>query len=88
MIVVDYRSGIDCFVEVVCDLKCDLIVNVQVDELLVVFSIIDFVVQVLSSNLEVFVLIICCLVMSVMELLDLNVVKVVVDIDGYVFYFL
>ena len=87
MTAADHRSGTDRLAEAARDLKCDLIVNVQADEPLVAPSTIDLAVQVLSSNPEVPVSTIRCPVTSATELSDPNVVKVVVDTDGYALYF-
>lgn len=89
MICVDYQFGIEWLVEVVekCVFSDDIIiVNIQGDELMIFLVIVCQVVEnlvVSSSGMVILVV----LIYDVEEVFNLNVVKVVMDVKGYVFYF-
>lgn len=89
MMCVDYQFGIEWLVEVVekCGFSDDIvIVNVQGDELMILVVIICQVVENLVQC-QVGMVMLVVLIYSVEEVFNLNVVKVVLDVEGYVFYF-
>lgn len=90
MMCVDYQLGIECLVEVVekCVFSDDMvIVNVQGDELMIFVIIICQVVD-NFVQCQVGMVILVVLIYNVEEVFNLNVVKVVFDVEGYVLYFL
>ncbi len=86
----DHRSGTDRITEVVSRLNCadeDIIVNLQGDEPLMPPELIRTVAQDLHVHTAAAVATLSTPIHSAEELFDPNVVKVVVDKDGYALYF-
>ena len=69
------------------DLQCDFVVNVQADEPLVDPDTIDLALAAVTTAPEVMMTTVRCPITDATELADPNVVKVVVDQDGFALYF-
>ena len=82
-----HGSGTERLAEAVRDLRCDIVVNVQGDEPLVEPAAIDLAVEALREAPDAPMSTACCELNGDAELADPNVVKVVVDGDGYALYF-
>jgi 3-deoxy-manno-octulosonate cytidylyltransferase (CMP-KDO synthetase) len=83
----NHQSGTDRVAEVVENIECDIVVNVQGDEPLIPSENIDLVIKPLldSENLSVSTLMIA--IRNLSELHDPNICKVVVDNKGHAMYF-
>jgi 3-deoxy-manno-octulosonate cytidylyltransferase (CMP-KDO synthetase) len=82
-----HRSGSDRLAEVAADLACALVVNVQGDEPLIDPMMIEEAVAPFRSDPALQMATLCRRIEDAREYLDPNVVKVVVDPDGYALYF-
>ena len=82
-----HGSGTERLAEAVRDLPCDIVVNVQGDEPLVEPAAIDLAVQALREAPDAPMSTACCELNGDAELADPNVVKVVVDSEGFALYF-
>lgn len=82
-----HQSGTDRLAEVAHDLTCDVVVNLQADEPLIDPQAIDLAVDALNEPSDAVMSTIRCPLTSAAGLNDPNVVKVVVDADGYALYF-
>ena len=80
-------SGTERLAEAVRDLHCAIVVNVQADEPLVEPAAIDATVEALREAPEAPMSTARCALAGPGELADPNVVKVVVDAEGYALYF-
>ena len=83
----DHRSGTERLAEVAPDLQCDFVVNVQADEPLVDPNTIDLALAAVTTAPEVMMSTVRCPITDAAERADPNVVKVVVDKDGFALYF-
>lgn len=89
MICVDYFFGIDCIVEVVVVLglvEDEVVVNVQGDEFLIDLGLIVVIVVYIKDG--VFMVMVVYVIGIVEDVFNFNVVKVVLNKDGCVMYFL
>ena len=82
-----HESGTDRLAEVAADLPCELVVNVQCDEPLVEPSMIEQALAPFGSDPALVMTTLCCRIAHPADLLDPNVVKVVIDREGYALYF-
>ncbi|MDD5450246.1 MAG: 3-deoxy-manno-octulosonate cytidylyltransferase [Candidatus Omnitrophica bacterium] len=83
----DQPTGTDRLTEVVNPLDVKVIVNIQGDEPFVQPTMIDSIVLELSSNPRTGMVTIIKKITDEKELYDPNIVKVVIDKDGYALYF-
>ena len=83
----DHQSGTDRLAEAVCDLKFDLVVNLQADEPLVNPMAIDLALKALANNPKLLMSTIRCPIETPADLENPNVVKVAVDTEGFALYF-
>jgi len=83
----DHRSGTDRVAEVASQLPADVYVNVQGDEPLIEPSAIDAAVDALLEDNSAQVATIAAPISKPAEIMDPNVVKTVLDFDGYALYF-
>lgn len=83
----DQPSGTDRIAEVVNPMDVKIVVNIQGDEPLIHHSMIDGLVHMLLGDKSVSMATVIKKVAQRKELLNPNVVKVVVDKDGYALYF-
>ena len=83
----EHTSGTDRLAEVARDLSCELVVNVQGDEPLIEPDLIDQAVRAFAEHRELHVSTLRCPITDAADLNDSNVVKVVVDREGYALYF-
>jgi len=83
----EHPSGTDRVAEVAGRIDCDLIVNVQGDEPLIEPASIDAAVEPLIEDRGIPMGTLCCPIDNVEELANPNVVKVVVDREGFALYF-
>ena len=83
----DHPSGTDRIAEVAASIDCDFIVNVQGDEPLIPPENIDLVLQPLLTDRSVKVSTLMTRIRKVENIFDPNIVKVVVDHQGYDLYF-
>ncbi|HLC27484.1 MAG TPA: 3-deoxy-manno-octulosonate cytidylyltransferase, partial [bacterium] len=83
----DHPSGSDRLAEIVPSLDCDLVVNVQGDEPLLNPKDIDRAVAALEKDTQASMSSLFYRITDSREHLDPNVVKVVIDRDGYALYF-
>jgi 3-deoxy-manno-octulosonate cytidylyltransferase (CMP-KDO synthetase) len=83
----EHPSGTDRVAEVARGIEAELIVNVQGDEPLIEPRAIDAAVRPLMADRTIPMGTLCCPVDSVEELANPNVVKVVVDREGFALYF-
>jgi 3-deoxy-manno-octulosonate cytidylyltransferase (CMP-KDO synthetase) len=83
----DHASGTDRIVEVVEDMDCDIIVNVQGDEPMIPPENIDLVVQALQNEPNSPVSTLMIAITDRDEMLNPNTTKVVVDQMGQALYF-
>ena len=85
-----HRSGTERLAEVAIDLQCDFIINVQGDEPLIDPSAIDLAVAALTSDRRsprIPMATVRCPITTTADLADPNVVKVVIDHEGFALYF-
>ena len=82
-----HRSGTERVAEAARDLHCDLVVNLQADEPLVDPGAIDLAVAALVDAPQVLMSTVRCPITDPAALADPNVVKVVVDGQGFALYF-
>ena len=82
-----HRNGTERLAEVAPDLSCEFIVNVQGDEPLVDPDTIDLAFEALTAEPEIPMSTVRYPITDVNELENPNVVKVVVDGDGFALYF-
>jgi len=83
----EHTSGSDRLTEVVNPLDVKIVVNIQADEPLIQPMTIDNLVRVLLDDSSVYMATVVKRIKSKEELQDPNVVKVVVDRQGYALYF-
>jgi 3-deoxy-manno-octulosonate cytidylyltransferase (CMP-KDO synthetase) len=83
----EHPSGTDRVAEVARGIEADLIVNVQGDEPLIEPAAIDAAIAPLAADASIPMGTLCCPIEAVEELADPNVVKVVVDREGFALYF-
>jgi 3-deoxy-manno-octulosonate cytidylyltransferase (CMP-KDO synthetase) len=84
----DHRSGTERIAEVAASRKdIDIFVNVQGDEPLIDPTAIDQAVEVIEADAEVHVSTLAVPIGNPADIMDPNVVKVVLDFDGYALYF-
>lgn len=83
----NHRCGTDRVAEVAKDIEADLIVNVQADEPLIEPSSIDAAISPLIEKAGIPMSTLMAEICEEEEYLNPNVVKVVVDEDGYALYF-
>ncbi|HWQ32667.1 MAG TPA: 3-deoxy-manno-octulosonate cytidylyltransferase [Blastocatellia bacterium] len=80
-------SGTDRLAEVAGQLDADIIVNIQGDEPLIAPATIEAAIAPLVEDTSLLMATTCEPIESVEDLLNLNVVKVVTDNDGFALYF-
>ncbi|PIW61914.1 MAG: 3-deoxy-manno-octulosonate cytidylyltransferase [Candidatus Omnitrophica bacterium CG12_big_fil_rev_8_21_14_0_65_50_5] len=83
----DHPSGTDRIAEAVKDLDVEIVVNVQADEPLIRAKMIDDLVEALSRDSYAQVATLILPVTNPVDLDNPNVVKVVIDHNGYALYF-
>jgi 3-deoxy-manno-octulosonate cytidylyltransferase (CMP-KDO synthetase) len=83
----DHATGTDRIAEVARNLDCDIIVNVQGDEPLIDPTMIDAAVSPLVAEPSIPLGTLAAVITDPHEVRDPNVVKVVVDRQGYALYF-
>jgi 3-deoxy-manno-octulosonate cytidylyltransferase (CMP-KDO synthetase) len=83
----DHASGSDRLAEVARDLVCDVVVNVQGDEPLIDPQVIEEAIAPLRDDRDVQIATLRCRLTDPAEWQDPNVVKVVVDGQGFALYF-
>ncbi|MFQ5964272.1 MAG: 3-deoxy-manno-octulosonate cytidylyltransferase [Candidatus Scalinduaceae bacterium] len=84
---VNHKSGTDRIAEVASNLDADFIVNIQGDEPDVRGDMIDALIRAMYAEKEATVCTLANEIRSKDELIDPNIVKVVLDKDGYAMYF-
>jgi 3-deoxy-manno-octulosonate cytidylyltransferase (CMP-KDO synthetase) len=82
-----HRSGTDRLAEVAEGLLCDIVVNVQGDEPLIDPEMIETAIRPFSADPSLRMSTLCRRIERLEDLDNPNVVKVVVDRDGYALYF-
>jgi 3-deoxy-manno-octulosonate cytidylyltransferase (CMP-KDO synthetase) len=82
-----HRSGTDRLAEVAGDLLCDIVVNVQGDEPLIEPEMIEEAIEPLRADASLMMSTLRRAIDDEAEYTNPNVVKVVVDGDGYALYF-
>jgi len=82
-----HTSGTDRVSDVARDIDCDLIVNVQGDEPFIKPEMVDDVVKLLNDDQGASVSTLAKRTADVKEILSPNVVKVVIDNEGFAMYF-
>ena len=83
----DHETGTDRLAEVAATLDCDVVVNVQGDEPLIAPALIRRVGMLLSKKKQAMVSTACHAIHDEASLANPNVVKVVLDREGYALYF-
>lgn len=83
----EHTSGTDRLTEIVNELDVKVVVNIQADEPLIHFTMIDDVSHALLSDSSLVMSTIVKNIQNKNEYLDPNVVKVVVDKNGFALYF-
>ena len=83
----NHQSGTDRVAEVVSNIECDIVVNVQGDEPLIPSENIDLVIKPLLDSGDLSVSTLMIAIHSWSEMLDPNICKVVVDNVGHALYF-
>ena len=83
----NHQSGTDRVAEVVSNIECDIVVNVQGDEPLIPSENIDLVIKPLLDSGDLSVSTLMIAIHSWSEMLDPNICKVVVDNVGRALYF-
>ena len=82
-----HRSGTDRLTEVVNQIDTQIVVNIQADEPLINFSMIDELVNCLLQDSSIPMATLICKIEDMQELVDPNVVKVVKDKNNFALYF-
>jgi 3-deoxy-manno-octulosonate cytidylyltransferase (CMP-KDO synthetase) len=82
-----HPTGTDRIAEVVRNMECDLVVNVQGDEPLIQHEMIDQAITPLVNDSSIPMGTLCRRIESREEAVDPNVVKVVLDNNGFALYF-
>lgn len=82
-----HRTGTDRIAEVAAELACDIVVNVQGDEPLIAPPLIAQVARILAARKKASVSTACHAIHEQSALDNPNVVKVVLDAEGYALYF-
>jgi 3-deoxy-manno-octulosonate cytidylyltransferase (CMP-KDO synthetase) len=82
-----HKSGSDRIGEVVKNIKCDIVVNIQGDEPFINPLNIDKAIKPLMTNKNIQVSTLCTKIKNKEEIDNTNVVKVVLDKNGYALYF-
>ncbi len=80
-------SGTDRIAEAAADIKCDVVVNVQGDEPFIRPAMIDDVVDLLYNDTNASISTLATRIIGGDDMRSPNVVKVVVDDDGFALYF-
>lgn len=83
----EHKSGTDRLREVVGSIDAQIVVNIQADEPLIHFSMIDALVDCLSENPEIPMATLIHRIENIHDLQDPNVVKVVKDKNNFALYF-
>lgn len=83
----EHPSGTDRVAEVARNLNCDIVVNIQGDEPLIVPKAIDAAVQPFFNDPTLKITTLATPIVDEAEYLNPNVVKVVIDHDGFALYF-
>jgi 3-deoxy-manno-octulosonate cytidylyltransferase (CMP-KDO synthetase) len=83
----DHPTGSDRAAEVAREYDCDIVVNIQGDEPLILPEIIDEIAQALQDEKSAPMATGCYRILGKEQLADPNVVKVVCDLNGYALYF-
>ncbi len=83
----DHPTGTDRLAEVVRDIECEAVVNIQGDEPLIEPTVIDLAAEALLSDASVSISTLMTKVADEAEAQDSNVTKVVVDGNGLALYF-
>jgi 3-deoxy-manno-octulosonate cytidylyltransferase (CMP-KDO synthetase) len=82
-----HPTGTDRIAEVVSDIDCETVVNIQGDEPLLKPEVVDSLVESLSLDKQLNMSTAACSIESPEELRDTNIVKVVTDNSGFALYF-
>ncbi|RFZ95365.1 3-deoxy-manno-octulosonate cytidylyltransferase [Mucilaginibacter conchicola] len=82
----DHPSGTDRIAEVINNVECDLVINVQGDEPFFDAGIIDRLITAMQQS-EAAMASVCAPVKDIDELNNPNLVKVITDVNGYAIYF-
>lgn len=83
----EHKSGTDRIAEVVNPIDTQIVVNIQADEPLIHFSMIDELVNCLSQHPDIPMATLIHKIEEMQELADPNVVKVVKDTNNFALYF-
>ncbi len=83
----DHQSGTDRIAEVARTLDCDIIINVQGDEPLIRAEVIDLAAGLLVEDERASLGTVASIITLSAEIADPNVVKVVIDREGFALYF-
>ncbi len=83
----DCKTGTDRITEVVKDIKCDIVVNVQGDEPLISPEVINLALQPLIKDTNIKMGTVVSRINEESQLLNPNVAKVVVNKDNFALYF-
>jgi len=83
----DHATGTDRIAEVAKGLDCDIVVNVQGDEPLIHPDMIDQAIAPLANDPAILMGTLCKMIENRDEAFDPNVVKVVLDRNGFALYF-
>lgn len=83
----DHASGSDRIAEVIRDVACDVVVNIQGDEPFIEPRTIDALAALLKNDAELLMGTVIKEIANDEEFVDPNVVKCVVDAQGYALYF-
>jgi 3-deoxy-manno-octulosonate cytidylyltransferase (CMP-KDO synthetase) len=82
-----HKSGTDRLTEIVNPIDTQIVVNIQADEPLIQFSMIDELVNCLLQDADIPMATLICKIEDMQELKDPNVVKVVKDTNNFALYF-
>ncbi len=83
----EHRSGTDRLTEIANPLEVKVVVNIQADEPMIDPSMVDGVVRTLLDDEELVMATVAKKITAESELTDPNVVKVIVDKNGFAIYF-
>lgn len=83
----DHNSGSDRIAEAVEDIDCEVVVNVQGDEPFIEPQMIDDVIELLYNDDKASMSTLAKRITDVEEIRSPNIVKVVMDCDGFALYF-